>query len=278
MNVILRGSILYAIECYYNLTENELRKIEKIEEQYMRKILQTRKTCPIAQMYLEYGQWPARFEIQKKRCLFLKYILNQDENSQIFQFFKLQLENPIKGDWVSQCLKDLADLKIHETLNEIKQIPRNKFKNILKRRIEINALEYLKNKRGSKGQEIEFTILEMSEYLLPYHSKLNIEEKREIFALRNRMTNIPFNFGNKEEKCVCGTLETMFHIYSCEYLNQKKFRIDYDRIYDGNIENLKEILTRMKANLETRIRMKSRNESPRDPSDPLYCNQYRFGL
>ena len=91
------------------------------------------------------------------------------------------------------------------------------------------------------------------------------------------MTNIPFNFGNKEEKCVCGTLETMFHIYSCEYLNQKKFRIDYDRIYDGNIENLKEILTRMKANLETRIRMKSRNESPRDPSDPLYCDQYRFG-
>ena len=178
MNVILRGSILYASECYYNLTENELRKIEKIEEQYMRKILQTRKTCPIAQMYLEYGQWPARFEIQKKRCLFLKYILNQDENSQIFQFFKLQLENPIKGDWVSQCLKDLADLKIHETLNEIKQIPRNKFKNILNRSIEINALEYLKNKRGSKGQEIEFTILEMSEYLLPYNSKLNIEEKR----------------------------------------------------------------------------------------------------
>ena len=69
----------------------------------------------------------------------------------------------------------------------------------------------------------------------------------------------------------------MFHIYSCEYLNQKKFRIDYDRIYDGNIENLKEILTRMKANLETRIRIKSRNESPHDPSDALYCDQYRFG-
>ena len=31
MNTILRGSILYAAECYYNLTENRLR-IERIED------------------------------------------------------------------------------------------------------------------------------------------------------------------------------------------------------------------------------------------------------
>ena len=65
MNVILRGSILYAGECYYNLSENNLRKIERIEEKYMRKVLNTPKSCPISQMYLELGQWPARFELQK---------------------------------------------------------------------------------------------------------------------------------------------------------------------------------------------------------------------
>ena len=47
------------------------------------------------------------------------------------------------------------------------------------------------NKRGSKGNEIEFTSLQMSEYLLPYNAMMNIEEKREWFALRNRMTDIP---------------------------------------------------------------------------------------
>ena len=56
MNVILRGSILYASECYYNLTENELRRIEKIEERYIRKVFKTGRNCPIAQMYLEFGQ------------------------------------------------------------------------------------------------------------------------------------------------------------------------------------------------------------------------------
>ena len=64
-NVILRGSILYASETYYNLTENNLRNLEKIEEVFLRKILRTQKSCPISQLYLETGQWPARFQITK---------------------------------------------------------------------------------------------------------------------------------------------------------------------------------------------------------------------
>jgi hypothetical protein len=43
MNVILRGSILYASETYYNLNESQLRNIERIEEGYLRKILKPQK-------------------------------------------------------------------------------------------------------------------------------------------------------------------------------------------------------------------------------------------
>ena len=128
-----------------------------------------------------------------------------------------------------------------ETLNEIKQMPRIKFKNLIKIRIERNALEYLQNKRRSKGKEIEFTLLAMSEYLLPYNSIMSIEEKREMFAIRNRMTNIPINFGKKEEKCICETSETMSHIYSCESINQTKMKTNYDHIYNGNLRKMIEI-------------------------------------
>ena len=82
-------------------------------------------------MYLEFGQYPARFELRKMRCLFLKQILNEDKNSQLYKFFKLQLNNPIKGDWVTTCLNDLKELKIYETLEEIENMPRNKFKNMI---------------------------------------------------------------------------------------------------------------------------------------------------
>ena len=69
------GEQLVFLQIYYNLKENELRQIERIEEGFMRKMLNTTKGCPISQLYLELGQHPARFEIQKMRILYLKYIL-----------------------------------------------------------------------------------------------------------------------------------------------------------------------------------------------------------
>ena len=43
LNVMLRSSILYACETYYNLKETEVRQIERIEECFLRKILKTTK-------------------------------------------------------------------------------------------------------------------------------------------------------------------------------------------------------------------------------------------
>ena len=110
MNSILRGSILYASDTYYNLTESQLRSIERIEETYLRKVLKTTKGCPIVQMYLEMGQWPARFEIQKLRLLFLKSILQQDD-----YWHGIQVFQPTRGDLVSSCKTDLKELGITQS-------------------------------------------------------------------------------------------------------------------------------------------------------------------
>ena len=93
MNVMLRSSLLYACETYYNLKENELRQIERIEEGFMRKLLKTTAGCPSVQVYPELGQFPDRFEIMKTRLLFLKCILSENEESMINRFFKLQLQH-----------------------------------------------------------------------------------------------------------------------------------------------------------------------------------------
>ena len=97
LNVLVRSSILYASELYYQLKENEVRQLERIEEQFMRKILNTTKICPIVALYLTLGQIPAGFQIQKMKVLYLKYILSEDEESLILKFFFLQLENQQKA-------------------------------------------------------------------------------------------------------------------------------------------------------------------------------------
>ena len=92
----------------------------------------------------------------------------------------------------------------------------------------------------------------MSEYLMPFSSKLNIEDKRTMFEIRNNMIRIPSNFGNKEEKCICGKSENMDHIYSCNKLNQNKAEISYNKIYNGNLKSQIEVFQRFKENLEIR--------------------------
>ena len=77
MNTMLRGSILFACETYYNLKQSELRQLERIEDGFLRELFKTSTGCPIIQLYLEVGQYPARYEIFKILILYLKYILNQ---------------------------------------------------------------------------------------------------------------------------------------------------------------------------------------------------------
>ena len=167
-NVMLRTSILYASETYYNLTETELRQIERNEESFLRQIFATPRSCPIVQLYLETGQYPARFEIIRLKLLFLKYILSQNENTTIYKFLQLQLEKPtIKGEWASSCLADLHRLKIKLSLNEIKVMKIIKYKSLLKKKIREESLSYLLCIRKFKGHEIEYLSLQMSDYLLP---------------------------------------------------------------------------------------------------------------
>ena len=282
MNAILRPSILYAAECYYNITEGQLRRIERIEEKYLRKVFKTSRSCPIIQMYLEAGQWPARFELQKMRCLFLKQILNQDENSQVVRFFYLQLNQPVRNDWVSTCMEDLKKLEIFLAIDDLKNMNDVKFKKLVKSRIKENAFKYLLKRRGSKGQGIEYSGLEMSEYLLPHNDKVNLDDKQKMFSLKNGMVQIPSNFGKPEEKCFCGERENMPHIYSCQMLNEKQPEIPFEKLNNGSISDQNRIYQRFENNMKIRNQIKemmeeaNKNKQKNIPPcdlvfDPLNC-------
>ena len=270
MNSMLRGAILYACDMYYNLKESELRQIERIEEEYMRKVLQTTRGCPITQLYLEMGQYPARFEIQRMRCLYLKNILNENDESLLRKVFNLQLKQKARGDWASTVLNDLNELRFYQSLDDIKQMSENVFKNILNRRIKENALKYLTGRQKSKGKPMIYSEIQMAEYLLPKNPNLNISQKQKLFSIRNRMIEISENFPNKqiEDKCPCGQLETIIHIYNCETLNTgERITIEYEQIYNGKLQDQIRIFEKLESNLNHREQMKQ-NEIEDTPCDP----------
>ena len=266
LRVILRSSILYASESYYNLKEKEFRTLERIEEMFIRKLLNTSTGCPISQIYLETGHIPARFEIFNRRCLFLKDILNKNPDSMIYKFIMTQLKNPTRGDWVSSCLKDLKYLNINLKIEEIRSMKKNKFREILKQSIEKKALQYLLKKRGSKGSRIKYSRMKMAEYLSPNYAKISLSEQRYIFARRNRMIQIENNFLGQypKKQCICGEPENQQHFYSCRNNNENIEKIPYERIFEDNVIIQKRIYLQFKNNFEN-----EENKVKIFPSDPI---------
>ena len=136
---------------------------------------------------------------------------------------------------------------------------KKQFSNILKSRIRENALTYLVGKQKSKGKEIMYNEIKMAEYVLP-DANLTISQKQNMFAVRNRMTEILENFPGKNlnEYCICGQKETIIHIYNCEILSDgKQYNYEYEIIFNGKIDE---------QNLDNREILKEKTtETPCDP-------------
>jgi hypothetical protein len=63
----------------------------------------------------------------KMRLLFLKYILDQEEESILQKFLKLLFKDPVRRDWASTCMNDIKELKLTLSLEEIKSIMTQEF-------------------------------------------------------------------------------------------------------------------------------------------------------
>ena len=125
---------------------------------------------------------------------------------------------------------------------------KNMFKNMVKQKCEECGLNYLKHHIKSKGKEMTYMHLEMRNYLSS-DSLLTVQEKKEAFVIRTRMTELKINFKNKhseynciicEKEDICHE-ETQEHIYYCKFLkaNKKIFQNIYKNSTDT--KEIKEI-------------------------------------
>ena len=86
-------------------------------------------------MSLELGVIPVRYVIMMKRLTFLRYILGESKTSMIGQVYSVLKEDRRKGDFVNLGQSDLQELKLHMTDNEILNILKIRWKNIVKTKV-----------------------------------------------------------------------------------------------------------------------------------------------
>ena len=148
-NSLLISSLLTNAEGWYNLTKSEIEELESVDERLLRKVLESPVSTPKEMLYLELGVLPIGFIIRMRRLNFLKYSLDEDENSLIHTFLKAQLEDPNPNDWGQSCLKDLEMLNLNLEVEEIKAMPKSTFRNIIKKQTNKKGLEYLNKKKNN---------------------------------------------------------------------------------------------------------------------------------
>ena len=166
MAVILRESLLVSSmlsnsESWYNVSKAELELLETIDVQFLRSILRAPKSTPKEMLFLELGCVPFRELIKKRRISFLHYILNENQDSMMYTFLQSQLKNKRPRDWITLVLKDMDDLKLNLSLEELKETKKNKLKNILNKTVLEEAFERL-----NKMKENHSKVMHIKHYKL----------------------------------------------------------------------------------------------------------------
>ena len=96
---LLLSSLLLNAEAWVNLSDKDIRALERTDEILLSKIVGSDSNTSNTFKYLELGIYPMRFEIMKRKVIFLQYILKQEQESLMYKVFKAMawhglVENP----------------------------------------------------------------------------------------------------------------------------------------------------------------------------------------
>ena len=248
---LLLSTLLSNSEAWYNVLKKDLENLEKVDEALLRKIFSAQCKTPLEVLYLESGNIPIRFILMSRRLNFLHYILNQPTDSLLRNVFDAQVDNPIGGDWVTQVEMDIRDLKLSLTFDQIKTIPKEQFKKLVKEKVKIRSFEFLTRIQAthSKSKNIVYKNLGLQTYLGP-DSSLTIKEKSLIFSARARMLDVKANFkvGRTDLNCrKCHKAEeTQRHLLECSELNDNSLMLGsnipkYEDLFSTDLDKVEVI-------------------------------------
>ena len=269
------SSVLLNSEAWTNLSNKNVRTLEQVDEMLLNKILECNAKTSNTMKYLELGIYPLRFEIMKRKLLFLQYILKQDKSSMLYKVFKVTKEKSIKNDFVQMCDEYLEKLKINLSFEEIESMSKRKFKKLVKKNVKKEAFKYLNDQKStqSKTEKIGYQKLEIQDYLID--ENCNTKLSKLIFKARTKMLDIKTQLKWKydDNTCIeCGeNEETGDEILRCKSLQDANGRADgpeYEWFYSKYVKKIIEVGKMMGEGLKKRERLIEDGIKP--------CDQLKF--
>ena len=226
---------------------------EKVDEDLLGKILECPISTPKEMLYLEWGVSPIRSIQRSRRLNFLHYILNEETDSLMYTFLQAQLESPTRNDWGQTIHSDMEIFGIELSLDEIKEMSGESFKNLVRKKEHKASLEYLNsekvNKNHTKVLHIKHRELAMQDYLKPNVS--TIDESKFTFAARSRMLELRSNYKGQyidsDILCpLCGKEEdNQPHLLVCEELPEQGALVAhipaYSQLFGDSLDDMNQV-------------------------------------
>ena len=140
-------------------------------------------------MFLELGIMPLRYVIITKRLNFLKYILCESTTTMIRQVYDVLKQESRKGDFNNLVQKDLNEINLKMSDEEIQTLSNGKWKAMVKQKVKQAAFQHLlsENLSKEKTKHIVFDHFEMRKYLFINRSP---SLSKVLFAVRSGTVEI----------------------------------------------------------------------------------------
>ena len=270
--------ITHNLEVSFNLTDADLKLLEDLDLQLLRGCLLLGRKSSRCLIFLELGLTNVSFIIKKKRVMYLFNLLTCDDTSLVSQVFREQAKKVERNSWTHRVIKDLEELEIGLSFEQISQMSKQQFKSIVNRACANVCLDFLLKQKAnlSKGKELIYTRLETQSYFLSTN-KLSIDEMRGIYQIRCRelplKTNFPFMFGN-DKKCLlplCKEDDTQMHIFDSLCFSKNTEIVDinlrYSDIFENDVKSQLTIMRILFQKLEVRKQYTALYDKEL-PSDP----------
>ena len=233
---VFLSKLLLNSETWVNLTKADIEELESADRLLLRRFLDAPVSSPKSSLYLELGLVPVKFKIKAKRILYLHYILTSDQDETLAKVFWAQKKDPIEGDWWLTIQNDLCEFGLdHYSLNDIQQMKKEKFKEIVKEKCTKSAFDYLisEKQKQTKMENLNYVELKMQNYLKS--NEIFIRKKKVLYKFRTRMINVGYNYGRKIKCSLCGISDdTQHHLFQCNKLETTDF--NYMDIFGSNPE------------------------------------------
>ena len=111
------------------------------------------------------------------------------EKEMLYKFYQINWKYPVKDDWTSQVQKDIEDLKIDMSLEEIKQKSEYSFKRYVKIKMKEYCLEYLLNEKEShsKMDNMHYVDLKIPNYLTSINLEQEVQSSKKTIKTQKQL-------------------------------------------------------------------------------------------